>query len=124
VVNFELVLRVDYTKIPQIIADLERNRLFTVLSTSVSSVNAAEERKTNGFVYGDQPVAEVTLICEALFLRSWTVDKDNKFAKALMPEIVRQTLAIEPGPGLTGQSYMPGAAGGGIGRPSEGGMEP
>jgi hypothetical protein len=102
VIHFELTLRVDYRKIPQILAELERNRLFAVLSTSIEGVNSAEERRVNGYVYGKDPVAEITLSCEALFLRSWTVDKDNEFRAAIMPDLVMQTVGAKPGPGAQG----------------------
>jgi hypothetical protein len=120
VVHFDLVLRVDYTKIPQILNELERDRLFTVLTTSVASVDAADEKNKYGYIYGDQPVAELTLTCEALFLRSWTVDKENNFKNALMPQAVRQHVGAEPGPGLGlgGGMPAPGAA-----QPSDTGAE-
>ena len=102
VVHFDLVMRVDYRKIPQILAELERNRLLTVLSVGVEAVNSVEERKVNGYVYGPDPVAEITLWCEALFLRSWTVDKEHEFRGAIMPELVMQTVGAKPGPGVQG----------------------
>jgi hypothetical protein len=109
VVHFDLVLRVDYAKIPQVLNEIERDRLFTVLTTSVASVDAADEKNKFGYIYGDQPVAELTLTCEALFLRSWTVDKENNFKSALMPKAIRQHVGAEPGPGL--------GLGGGMGAP-------
>lgn len=111
VVHLELVLRVDFRKIPQILAELERNRLFTVLSTGVASIDGAEERKQLGYVYGNDPVAEITLQCEALFLRSWTVDKDNDYKNALMPKSVRLAIGAQPaeaGEGNQGVPAMPG----------------
>jgi hypothetical protein len=107
VIHFDLILRVDFRKIPQVLAELERNRLFTVLSTSVASVDAAEEMKVNGYVYGEDPVAELTLQCEALFLRSWTVDKENDFKDAIMPDVVMHVVGAKQGPGV-----QPGALGG------------
>jgi hypothetical protein len=107
VIHFDLVLRVDYRKIPQIMTELERNRLFTVLSSSVMSVDAAQELKTNGYVYGNDPIAELTLRCEALFLRSWTVDKENNYKAALMPDVVQQAVGAKPG------AVPPGAMPGG-----------
>jgi hypothetical protein len=112
VIHFELVLRVDFSKIPQVIAEVERNRLFTVLSTAIASVDAQMEYNELGYAYGNAPVAELTLQCEALFLRSWTVDKDNKekpYKNALMPSLVRQSVGAEPGPGVQG-----GGTGGGV----------
>lgn len=121
VVHFDLELRVDYTKIPQILNELERDRLFTVLTVSVSSVDAAEEKNKGGYIYGDQPIAHLSLTCEALFLRSWTVDKENQFKNALMPKAVRQHVGAEPGPGLGmgGGTAAPGATG----APASGEME-
>jgi hypothetical protein len=116
VIHFELVLRVDYRKIPQVIAEIERNRLFTVLSTGIASIDAQAEYNDIGYVYGNDPVAELTLQCEALFLRSWTVDKDNKekpYKNALMPSPVRQSVGAEPGPGV--QPGGPGAYDPGVG---------
>ena len=118
VIHFELILRVDYRKIPQVLAELERDRLFTVLSTGVSAVDAAAEKLANGYVYGDQPVAEITLTCEALFLRSWTVDKENNYKAALMPEVVQMAVGAKPPPagavpldpsmGMSEEGMMPG----------------
>jgi len=68
-------------------------------------------------VYGNQPVAEISLRCEALFLRSWTVDKDNTppYKNALMPKEIRQAVGAEEGPALPGgvPGAMPGENPGG-----------
>ena len=50
-----------------------------------TSVDSAE-RLGEGLVYGDAPVANLQLECEALFMRSWTVP--------LMPPAVKQSLGI------------------------------
>jgi hypothetical protein len=97
VMHFEVVLRVDFRKIPQVIAELERNRLVTVLSTAVSGVDAAAAYRDVGYVYGNDPIAEVTFACETLFLRSWTVDKDNQYKGALMPQPIRIMVGAEQG---------------------------
>ena len=115
VIHFDLVLRVDFRKIPQVLAELERNRLFTVLQTNVAAIDSAQELKAHGYVYGNDPVAEITIQGEALFLRSWTVDKDSTppYKSALMPELVRQTVGAQEGPGLggAGMQFRPGATG-------------
>ena len=80
VVHFDLVLRVDARKVPQVIAALERNQMVTVLKTNVVAIDSAAERKQSGFVYGNEPVVELTLQCEILFLRSWTVGKAKEGA--------------------------------------------
>ena len=97
VIHFEVVLRVDFRKIPQVIAELERNRLVTVLSTAVSGVDAEAAYRDVGYVYGNDPIAEVTFGCETLFLRSWTVDKDNQYKAALMPQPIRIMVGAEQG---------------------------
>jgi hypothetical protein len=111
VLHFDLVLRVDFRKLPQIIAELERNRLFTVMSTAVTTVDAQAEFNDVGYVYGNDPIAEVTLQCEALYLRSWTVDKENTYKRALMPQLVRGWVGAEAVAGLPG-APQGGAAGG------------
>jgi hypothetical protein len=116
VIHFDLILRVDYRKIPQILADLERDRLFTVLATSVTAVDASEERTKNGYVYGNDPIAELSLTCEALFLRSWTVNKENNYKDALMPDNVMEFVGAKQGPGNL-QSLPGGVSPGGAGAP-------
>jgi hypothetical protein len=110
VIHFDLVLRVDYRKIPQVLAELERNQLVTVLGTSVTAVDSEQELQ-NGYMYGNEPVAELTIRAESLFLRSWTIDKDNNYKAALMPEIVQATVGAREGPGLSGTGG--GGSGGG-----------
>ena len=102
VIHFDLILRVDFRKIPQVLAELERDRLFTVLQCNVAAIDSAQELKAHGYVYGNDPVAEIAIQGEALFLRSWTVDKDSTppYKSALMPELVRQTVGAQEGPGL------------------------
>lgn len=122
VIHFDLVLRVDFRKIPQILAEIERNRLFTVLRASVAAIDSAQELKTNGYVYGNEPVAELTIQGEALFLRSWTVDKDNTppYKNALMPEFVRGVVGAQEGvgpavPGNAGEMLAPFGGAGAVG---------
>jgi hypothetical protein len=98
VVHFDLVLRVDARKVPQVIAALERKQMVTVLKTNVTSVDSAVERKRSGFVYGDDPVVELTLQCEILFLRSWTVDKANEGKDAVMPDDVQVLVGAKAAP--------------------------
>ncbi len=86
VVQFTLGLRVDATRIPAVIEELEREKLITVRQMTVSSVNSREALR-NGYVYGTAPVAEVILDCEELFLR----DLQNQY----MPEEVKEFLGIK-----------------------------
>lgn len=92
VIHFDLVLRTDARKVPQVLTELERNQLVTVLKTDVAAVDAAAERKQFGYVYGNDPVVELTLQCEALFLRSWTIGGKTP----LMPIEVQQAIGAQP----------------------------
>ncbi|HEX4123347.1 MAG TPA: hypothetical protein VHY37_01370 [Tepidisphaeraceae bacterium] len=110
VVHFTLVLNVDAMRLPQVLADLERNKLITVVGVDARSVDSSVALD-NGFVFGKDPVVEVTLRCEELFLRSWI---DSSTAR-LMPESISR---LVHGGGGTG-----GAAAGGFGGPGgPGGM--
>ena len=95
VVHFDLVLRVDASRVPQVIASLERSKLVTVLRTSLTNVDAAAARRQEGYVYGDDPVVQLALQCEVLFLRKWTLDKDDEGktgTNALMPIEVQRAI--------------------------------
>ena len=83
-VQFTLTLRVEAQSVPEVLRQLQRGSFLTVLNvfrvTAVDPVVALQE----GYVYGDAPVVEMTLQCELLLLRNWTVD--------FMPEQIRQEL--------------------------------
>jgi hypothetical protein len=111
VVHFTLVLNVDATRLPAVLADLERNKLMTVLQVDATSVDSAAALD-DGFVFGKDPVVQVSLQCEALFLRSW-ID-------ALMPDSVK--FLVHGGtPGMPGG---PGGPGGGMGPGGPGRFSP
>ena len=83
-VQFTLTLRVSAESVPEVLRQLQRGSFLTVLNVfrlvGVDPVVALQE----GYVYGDAPVVEMTLQCELLLLRNWTVE--------FMPEQVRQEL--------------------------------
>jgi hypothetical protein len=85
-VQFTMELRVSTEELPYVLRQLQAESFVTVLNVfkveSVDPFVALDE----GYVYGDQPVSQVTLQCEMLLLRSWTVD--------LMPEVIRQELQV------------------------------
>ena len=99
VVHFNLALRVDARKVPQVLAALEADKLVTVLQATVTAVDAAAARKVDGFVYGKDPVVSLELKCEALFLRSWTINKEGEGKGALMPDEVQIEIGAKPKPG-------------------------
>lgn len=96
VIHFDLALRVDARKVPQVIAALERSQLLTVLKTSVAAIDAAAEKRQWGYVYGNEPVVTLLLQCEVLFLRKWTLDTDNEGKNALMPIDVQRAIGAAP----------------------------
>lgn len=85
VVHFQIIADVEVDKIPQLIRTISHNRLMSVYHVDAKSVDAAAAQ-LNGYFYGDKPVAQVTLHCEALLLRHWTVP--------LMPPVIKTLLQI------------------------------
>lgn len=94
VVHFTLVIDVDASQIPFVLASLSQNRLIDVYNMDILSIDPGEQQKL-GFLYGSQPVVQLKLQCEELFLREWTVP--------LMPDSVKKELGIAPpAPGAAG----------------------
>jgi hypothetical protein len=86
VIQFKLSLVVDAARVPQVLAVLSRNRFITVYNSNVTVVNAVDHQAA-GYIYGPQPVVQLDLDCEALFLREWT--------KQFMPPVVRRFLGVQ-----------------------------
>ena len=78
-----MVVHVDQTQLPFLLANLSKNRLLTVRKVDVFRKDNAE-LLAGGFVYGTAPIAEVTLDCEVLQLREWTVP--------LMPTVIKNEM--------------------------------
>lgn len=87
VTHFTLVLHVDYRQVPLILAELERNKLLTVTQSDIVPVDSAAQFD-DGYVYGNAPMVELTLQCEALFMRDWT--------EKLMPPEIKALLRVTP----------------------------
>ena len=85
VIQFKLTVVVDAARVPQVLQALSRNRFITVYNTNVTAVDAGEHLAA-GYIYGPQPVVQLDLDCEALFLREWT--------KQYMPMLVRRFLGV------------------------------
>jgi hypothetical protein len=89
VVHFQIHADVEVAKIPLLLRTISHNRLMSVYQVDAKAVDAMAAQ-LNGYYYGNDPVAAVTLHCEALLLRNWTVP--------LMPRIIKAQLQIpEPG---------------------------
>lgn len=93
VIKFHVEMNVDAQKIPLILAELQRGRLVTVWSVDAIAVDA-RAAVTDGYVYGTAPIAHLSLECEELFMRGWTV---NGKGGPMMPTPVQTRLGISPG---------------------------
>jgi hypothetical protein len=83
--EFDLTMRVEAAALPQVLQDLQQDAFVTIFNVeeivSLDPVVALQE----GYVFGSEPMVEVTVTGEMLFLREWTVP--------LMPEGIRLALA-------------------------------
>jgi hypothetical protein len=87
VVEVDLVADVEASMVPVFLENLTRNQFIYVNQLSLASVDSMA-MKAQGYLYGDKPVVRLTLKCEILFLRGWTV--------RLMPAEVKQRLGVAP----------------------------
>jgi hypothetical protein len=85
VVQFTLVINVDSSQVPAVLASLSHNQLMDVMYLTVTSVDSSDQQRL-GFFYGSAPIVQLTLSCEELFMRQWTAP--------LMPDLVKRQLGI------------------------------
>jgi hypothetical protein len=91
VVQYQVIMNVDATKIPQVMEALSHNRFVTVVKASVQAVDSAA-LKQQGYMYGDVPVVQLTLRCEDVFFHKWE--------RPLMPKAMADLMAgVQPGGG-------------------------
>jgi hypothetical protein len=88
VIHFHVELNVDATKIPLILTELQRGRLMSVWSADAIVVDARAAIE-DGYVYGTAPIMHLSLECEDIFMRGWTVP--------LMPAIIQTRLGVPQG---------------------------
>jgi hypothetical protein len=99
VIRFQLVLNVEASQVPYVISALSANRLLSVYNMDVVAVDSSE-RAAAGFIYGANPVVQLNLKCETLFMRSWTAK--------LMPDAIKTALGIAvPAPAAPGAPGAP-----------------
>jgi hypothetical protein len=94
VVHYQLVIRVRESDVTTVLAELPRGRLHYVLGVDMRSIDSPSEA-TMGYVYGNDPVVELTIRCEALFLREWT--------QQWMPRGIKVMVGMEEAPPPTQQ---------------------
>lgn len=84
ITQFNLRLRVEAEQLPYVLEQLQSNSFITVLNVPELTAVDPLVMLQQGYVFGDQPIIEVDLQCEILFLRAWTVE--------FMPETIRLEL--------------------------------
>ncbi len=87
VVNFDTTLVVDAARVPEVLARFVEGRLFYIRAINLTAVDP-RIASAEGYLYGPNPVVQLELSCQALFLRRWT--------EPLMPEVVKRQLGILP----------------------------
>lgn len=93
VVHFNMVVRVAESQVTTFLASIPRGRLVNVLNVNLSSIDSSAESAA-GYIYGNEPVVQLVIECEMLFLRRWT--------ETLMPARVRQIVGIDAPPAAPG----------------------
>jgi len=87
VMHFTVVVDIDANEMDRFMSALVERRFITILSADVKAIDHKKAYEY-GLVYGSAPVVQLTLKCEALFLREWTVGP----RRVLMPDQVRKLL--------------------------------
>ncbi|MEM6560745.1 MAG: hypothetical protein AAF656_04020, partial [Planctomycetota bacterium] len=108
VVPFTVRIRVDATKVPDVLGAFSEDRLLGVLNVPSMTVIDSGLAKSQSFLYGEAPVAEIEIEGEALLLRSWLAQYVPKQVKAAITN-------TEGTPGAGGGSGYGGFDGGGYG---------
>lgn len=88
----EAVVVVSTEQMPRLFDAIAQRNFMTVLDLRVRPADAFAAAR-QGFIYGPEPVSEVTILIETIWLREWTAD--------FMPGEVRAALGIG-GPGAGG----------------------
>ncbi len=80
-----MTLVVESARLPQVLDALARRNVITVLDLSMAPADPYEA-VMDGYIYGTEPVCELTLSIETIWLRSWT--------SQFMPEEVKIALGV------------------------------
>ena len=95
VINVRLQVVVETRRIPEVLDALAKRNFMTVTSLNLKAVDPYQAAGS-GFFYGSQPVSELDLNVETVWLRAWTRD--------FMPVDIKRTLSIPV------KTTQPGAA--------------
>jgi hypothetical protein len=83
VMHFQVVVDVDAREFRRFMANLARKRFVTVLKADAKAVDRERALQFN-YYYGPAPVVQLTLRCEAIFFRDWTLPLMPKEIKTLL----------------------------------------
>lgn len=85
VINVRAQLIVESQRLPEVLDALARYNFMTVTALSLRSVDPYASAQS-GFFYGSEPIAQVDINIETIWLRAWT--------REFMPAALKQTLSI------------------------------
>jgi hypothetical protein len=85
VIHFTMAVDIEASAVPLFLKTLSTRRFISVLELDMDAVDS-QVLKFDGYVYGDRPVVQLRLRCEALLMREWTIK--------YMPKGVRTMLGI------------------------------
>jgi hypothetical protein len=94
VMHFVVIVDADAQQFQTFMTNLTRGKFITILQANVRGVDRERFQQSLFYYYGNQPVVRLTLKCEAIFMRSWTVDPQHP----LMPVSVQKLLRIPQTP--------------------------
>jgi hypothetical protein len=95
VIQFGLLMDVEASKLPLILAHLQQGKLITIQQVDLAAVDGIA-MEDDGFIYGNVPMIRVTIRGEELLLRSWTnppKDPKENRDRTLMPDEVKKDLS-------------------------------
>jgi hypothetical protein len=87
VIPFNLTIIVDAAEVPTVLEMLSKDRFITLLRMDMLTVDSGSAVLA-GYIYGNKPVVQLNLTCEALFFRSDT--------GPYMPDSIKKALGIQP----------------------------
>jgi hypothetical protein len=94
VMHFIIIVDADAHRFETFMTNLTKGKFITILRADVLGVDRERVQQNAHYYYGKNPVVRLTLKCEALFFRNWTVDAPN----TLMPVNVQKILKIPQNP--------------------------
>jgi hypothetical protein len=93
--HFTVVVEADAQRFQVFMNNLTKGKFITILRADVRGIDRERVAQNQHYYYGRQPVVRLTLKCEAIFFRSWTVGDPQQ---QLMPVNVQKLLKVPQNP--------------------------